>query len=95
LELGQYQRIWEGNVRTILGLALSCAVICPTAAVESDQKATIVDQPARVCSLMSEQVFGLIRRCFYADCGLGIAVKSDESCPLNPNPATLRSKTSH
>jgi hypothetical protein len=89
------QRIWEGNVRTILGLALSCVTLGQTAALESNQKAAIVDQPALVCLLTGEQVLGPIRRCFYPNCFLGITVKSDESCPLNSNLATLRSKTSH
>ena len=82
-------------MRTILRLALSCAIVGPTAAAESDQKATIVGPPARVCSLTGELVLGSARRCFYADCFLGIDVKSDEACPLDPNPAPFRSKTSH
>jgi hypothetical protein len=94
-EAAYLERIWEGSVRTILGLALSCAIVGPTAAAESDQKATIVGPPARVCSLTGELVLGMTRRCFYADCILGIDVKSDEACPLNLNPATFRSKTGH
>jgi hypothetical protein len=82
-------------VRTILGLAFSCAIVGPTVALESDQKATIGDQPARMCLLAGEQVLGPARRCFYANCVLGITVKSEESCPLNPNPSTVRSKTGH
>jgi hypothetical protein len=76
-----------------LGLALSGAIVTPAAALESDQKETIVYQPAQVCLLTGEYIVGTKRRCFYAGCALGIDVTSDESCPSNPT--ALRPKTGH
>jgi hypothetical protein len=73
-------------------LAFACAIAVPVAAVEPGEKAmvenaTAVDQALWVHPI--KQISGSVKRCYYANCVVGIAVKSDEACP-DPVPSTGR-----